>query len=197
MALGKRRGRPPKIKTIKKQNQKAKTKHWVDCDCGKWGDEVDGDVTRVICPYCVQMQVAPPPPPKQPLTEEQKKLKVQRKLERKARKEAILRGEVPPPKKDLGFGRGWHRKRVFTAEVDGETKYYSFGKEVTEQQYRKLSKEIKNKPTKPTAGWGRGWHLLGQFVSPEGDIYESGSLIKKAEKEPTEEELLLLMEQNK
>jgi len=142
--------------------------------------------------------VAPPPPPKRPLSLEEKALRAARKAERARLKEAKKAG-ITLDTKDLGFGRGWHRKALFTTEIDEKPRYFSFGKEVTKKEYDKLAKaraKADAKKASGTQGWGRGWHLKGEFVAPTGDLYESGSLIKKASAEPDEAELLALMEQH-
>ena len=195
MALTKR-GRRPKKSTVVANDALQKQKHWLECECGRDGATVDGDVTKFTCAYCVQIAVGPPQLAKA-LTEEEKAVKAARKAERIARKEAISRGELIVEKK-TNFGRGWHRKAAFTAEVDGKTLYFSFGKEVTKKVYNKVAKSRAAKvdaKSKPSASWGRGWHLRKRFVTPAGDVYEKGVLITRAADEPTEKELSQLMEQ--
>jgi hypothetical protein len=158
---------------------------------------VDGDVTLLICGRCTQKRIAPPDLPKKPLSDEERKLRLERKLERARLKEAKKLGIVLDTK-DLGFGRGWHRKALFTTEVDGKARYFSFGQEITKKEYTKLEKariKAESAKVKKTTGWGRGWHLKGEFVSPEGDVYESGSLARKAKAEPDLAEFQALMAQ--
>jgi len=195
--LGKKRGRKPSKKTLKTRTEQKLKRHWLDCkECGIEGADVDGDVVEFTCARCVQKVVIPPPRPKPKLTKEEKELKAARKIERAKLREAKKQGLDFDPK-DLGFGRGWHRKALFTTEISGKARYFSFGKEITKKQYAKLEKERSKKAdAKQSSGWGRGWHLKGEFISPEGDYYESGSIVKKAAAEPTEQELLDLMLQH-
>jgi len=199
MALGKKRGRKPKKSTVNAKDLVKKEKHWVDCsECGLESAKVDGDIVSFTCARCVQKSVAPPPPPKRPVSAEEKALRQARKIERAKLKEAKKAG-ITLDTKDLGFGRGWHRRVVFTTEVEDKPRYFSFGKEITKKEYDKLVKARAKADAKKeagTSGWGRGWHLKGEFVAPTGDLYESGSLIKKAEVEPDEAELLALMMQH-
>jgi hypothetical protein len=198
MALNKRRGRKPKKATVAERDRLKRKKHWLDCDeCGLEGAEVDGDVERFTCGRCVQKMVVPPVF-KKPVSPEEKALRQARKLERAKQREAKKAG-ITLDTKDLGFGRGWHRKALFTTEVDGKPRYFSFGKEITKKEYTKLAKAREKADAKKaagTSGWGRGWHLKGEFVAPTGDLYESGTLLKKAEVEPDEAELLALMMQH-
>lgn len=196
MALNKKRGRKPNASTVRTNDALKKERHWVDCECGRDGAMVDGDVDKLTCAYCVQIAVGPPKLAKV-ATPEEKAAKAARKAERVARQEAIAKGELMPEKK-TNFGRGWHRKAAFSAEVDGKMLYFSFGKEVTKSAYNKVIKTRAAKvdaKSKPSAGWGRGWHLKKRFVTPAGDVYESGSLVSRASDEPTEKELAQLMEQ--
>lgn len=198
MALGKKRGRRPKKSTVKARSELQRKQHWVDCECGLDGAMVDGDVVSMTCSRCTQKGVAPPPVPKKPLSKEERALKVARKLERAKLKEAKRQG-LSLDTKDLGFGKGWHRKILFTTEVDGKPRYFSEGKEVTKKVYDKIARtrsKIEAKKAAGTRGWGRGWHLKGEFVAPTGDLYESGSLVTKAKADPDEAELLSLMVQH-
>jgi len=195
MALGKKRGRKPKKETVLANDVKKMNRYWLDCHvCGMDGAEVDGDITRFTCGRCAQIGVPAPVLPKT-MTSEEKKARKERSKARKERKEAIARGEIVPQKSAqalLGFGRGWHRKILFEVEVEGKTRYFSKGKELTKTQFTKLTKtqnEKNEKGKKPSSGWGRGWHLKDTFVSPEGDYYESGSLIEPGHKTPTVKEL--------
>lgn len=184
MALGKKRGRKPSKRTAAARTELQKKRHWLDCvECEIDGAQVDGDVTSFICSTCVAGQVAPPEMPKPALTPEEKEARAARKTARKERKDAIARGEVPEGPVDLGFGRGWHRKILFKAEVAGKTKYYSRGKEVTASKYKNLSKAEANRQeskVKVTAGFGRGWHFKDRFVAPNGDVYNKGKLHRRA-----------------
>lgn len=186
MTLGKKRGRKPSKRTAAARTELQRKKHWLDCaECELDGAEVDGDVTRFICSTCVARQVAPPEAPKQALTPEEKEARAERKAARKERKDAIARGETPPGPVDLGFGRGWHRKILFKAEVAGKTKHYSRGKEITSSKYKAIAKaEAKRQKSKvkSTAGFGRGWHFKDKFVAPNGDVYKKGKLFKKKAK---------------
>ena len=198
MALNKKRGRRPKKSTLKAKSELQKKRHWVDCECGLDGAMVDGDVVSITCASCVQKVVAAPPTPKQPVSKEEKEMRAARKLERARQKEAKKQG-LTLDAKDLGFGRGWHRKILFETEVDGKARYFSEGKEITKRAYNKIAKDrekVESKKAAGTRGWGRGWHLKGEFVAPSGDLYESGSLVTKAEAEPDEKELLSLMVQH-
>jgi len=205
MALGKKRGRKPKKSTVKARDAKKMDRHWLDCqNCGLEGAEVDGDVTAFTCGRCAQIGVAAPILPKI-ITSEEKVARKERKEARMARKAAIARGEVveKTTKNVLGFGRGWHRKMLFEVEVEGKTRYFTMGKELSKKEFDKLSKTLQSKKDqgmKPTAGWGRGWHLKDTFVSPTGDYFESGSLITPASTKVTEKDLEkefgLLMNQN-
>lgn len=183
MALGTKRGRKPSKRTAAARTELQRKRHWLDCaECELDGAEVDGDVTRFICSTCVAGQVAPPEAPKQALTPEEKVARAERKTARKERKDAIARGEIPTGPVDLGFGRGWHRKILFTAEVAGKTKHYSRGKEITAAKYKNIAKaEAKRTQSKVkvTAGFGRGWHFKDKFVAPNGDVYKKGKLFKK------------------
>lgn len=195
MALGKQRGRKPNKKTVKARSELQKKQHWLDCkECEIYGSWVDGDVTDFLCAWCVQKAIPGPalPKPRKSL-EEREEAKVgreERKKERLAKK-----GE----RKALGLGRGWHLKVAFTAELDGKPVYFSKGKKITKAAYTKLVKvqqKAAKAKIKPTAGFGRGWHFMDVFYAPNGDRYEKGKLAKKATKEPTEQELDSLMEQN-
>ena len=199
MALKKKRGRKPSKRTLKKRSQLKQNRHWLDCSqCGMEGAEVDGDISVLICSTCVAKMVPPPPKPRQPLSKEEKELRAARKIER-AKQKAAKKAGLTLETKDLGFGRGWHRKALFTTKIDGKARYFSFGKEIKKREFDKLSRaRAKDEAAKikMSTGWGRGWHLKGEFISPDGDIYESGSLRKKASKEPTLEEFQTLMEQH-
>ena len=199
MALnGKKRGRKPSKRTQQSRSALQKKRHWLDCDeCDTEGAWVDGDINKLICPRCTQKRCAPPDMPKKPLNDEERKLRLARKLERAKLKEAKRQGIVLDTK-DLGFGRGWHRTALFVTEIDGKSRYFTFGVEITKKEYSKLLKEHTKAVTakvSKTTGWGRGWHLKGEFVSPEGDVYESGSLTRKAKAEPDLAEFQALMVQ--
>lgn len=186
MALGKTRGRKPSKKTLAIRSARSKQRHWLDCaECGIDGAQVDGDVTRFVCSTCVAKTAGPPEAPKQALTPEEKLARAARKTARKERKDAIARGETPQGPVDLGFGRGWHRKILFKAEVAGNTKHYSRGKEITAAKYKNIAKaEAKRQQSKVkvTAGFGRGWHFKDRFVAPNGDVYKKGKLHRPAKK---------------
>jgi len=176
MAL-KKRGRKPGKKTQKTRSELKLKTHWLDCiQCGLHGADVEGDVTAFTCGTCVQKVVAAPDL-KAPLTDEQKIAKKARKEAREARAEAVAAGDVVETPK-FAFGRGWHRKIVFSAEVEGKTRYFSLGKEIKKGEHTKLKKEQKKKAKKTapkkTKGFGRGWHLKAHFVAPNGDVYEKG-----------------------
>jgi hypothetical protein len=197
--LGKKRGRKPSKKTLKTRTEQKLQRLWLDCkECGVESAEVDGDVIEFTCSRCVQKLVVPPPKPRPKLSKEEKALRAQRKIERAKLREAKKQG-ITIDAKDLGFGRGWHRKALFKTEIDDKARYFSFGKEVTKKEYDTVAKErtkTNAAKTNKTSGWGRGWHLKGEFVAPTGDVYESGSLVKKAKAEPDEGELLALMLQH-
>lgn len=199
MTIGKRRGRKPGKKAFEQQAVARANRHWLDCqDCGLESAEVDGDVVAFTCALCICKQI-PWPVAKQPATAEEKQARAERKQARLERKEAIARGEAPPAKIDLGFGRGWHRRLLFSAEIDGEMRYYSKGKPVTKAQYTKIERaQVKQAKAKLAgqSGFGRGWHFKLKFIAPNGDIYNMGKLAKKATKEPNETELLALMNQH-
>ncbi len=178
MTFGKKRGRKPTKRTVEAKTAIQRQKHWLDCDeCGLDGAEVEGDVSRFICARCVQRIAEPPDLPKRQ-TKEEKQAAVARKAEKAALKLAELKGETSPTK--LNFGRGWHRRILFKAEVEGKTRYYSKGKEITAAKYKKMDKEQKGqvKPVKTTVGFGRGWHFKDVFMAPNGDRYEKGKLVK-------------------
>jgi len=178
MAL-KRRGRKPGKKTLETRSELKLKTHWLDCaSCGLHGAEVDGDVTRFTCGTCVQKVVAAPAL-KAPPTDEQKIAKKARKEAREARRVAIAAGGVVEPPK-FKFGRGWHRKIVFSAEVAGKTLYFSLGKEVKKAEFTKFKKAQKSKVknVKKPNKFGRGWHLKAKFVAPNGDVYKKGVLVK-------------------
>lgn len=203
MVLGKTRGRKPSKKTVKLRAKGKLESHWLDCkteDCLE-GANVDGDVITFTCALCVCNEI-PWQLPK-PLESQQDKLaRLERKAARVAKKEAIAAGTWVEPEKPekLGFGRGWHRRITFSAEIKGEMQYFSKGKKITKTQYTKLeraeAKKLKAKD-KPTASFGRGWHFMKEFIAPNGDKYECGRLVLTASKQPTLDELQSLMMQHK
>ena len=200
VTIGKRkRGRKPGKQAFEKQAVARANRHWLDCqECETESAEVDGDVVAFTCALCMCKQI-PWPTAKQPPTAEEKQARAERKQARLERKEAIARGEAPPVKEDLGFGRGWHRRLLFTSEVDGEMRYYSKGKSVTKAQYTKIERaQAKQAKAKLAgqSGFGRGWHFKKNFIAPNGDVYNMGKRGKKASKTPTLDELNSLMEQH-
>lgn len=138
--FGRQRGRTKQV--IRKVGSKM-----FACSCGN-EVKVDADVTSVTCGTCVQKLVPAPAKPKAPKSPEEKALKVARKLERARLREAKRsKIAVVPSGKDLGYTRGWWFKKVFKTAIDEhgqpqKTKFYSLGKEITEAQYDKLSKQF-------------------------------------------------------
>jgi len=178
MAL-KRRGRKPSKKTQQRRSDVQKKAHWLDCiECGVNGSDVEGDVTKFTCGNCVQ-KAAAPPDLKAPLTDEQKAQKKAKKVAKAEKARALAAGEVVETPK-FSFGRGWHRKIVFSAEVNGKTRYFSLGKEIKKAEFTKLKKAQKKTKKAAPKKWGRGWHLKVRFVAPNGDVYKRGKLQKKA-----------------
>jgi len=197
MALFKKRGRKPGKGTVKTRDELKKKRHWLDCaECGADGGWVDGDVTSMICGLCVQKKVAPPPAPPKKLTADEKAKREKQRAERKKYLLAVARGEIVPEKK-FSFGRGWHKRILFKTELDGKTKYFSQGKEITKAKYAKIEKEqVKKadvKAKKPARV--RGWHFMEKFVDEKGNLFKKGKLVKKGTKEPTVKELEQLMNQ--
>jgi hypothetical protein len=199
VSIAKRRGRKPGKKAFAKQVEARANRHWLTCqECELEEGEVDGNVIAFTCYKCV-CNAIPWPVHKQPETPEEKSARLERKATRLAKKEAIADGTWVEPTKAVGssFGRGWHRCVLFNAEVDGKEVYYSRGKKISKAKFTKLVREhaTKHAPT-PTAEFGRGWHFRKVFVAPNGDMYTLGKLAMKASGDPTEAELLALMEQH-
>lgn len=199
MSLSKRRGRKPGKKAFEAQAAARKNSHWLDCqECGLESREVDGNVTTFTCWKCTCSLVAWPAG-KQPETADEKQARLERKAARVAKKEAIAAGTYVEPEKpgSLGFGRGWHRCVIFSAEVDGKEVYYTKGVKITKAQFTKLvAQHAEKHAVKPTAEFGRGWHFRKNFVAPNGDVYSMGKLASKATKQPDLTELQSLMEQH-
>lgn len=166
--------------------QKRGTKVAVCESCGQNEARVEADNKLVWCSECVQRHVAPPPAPKPPLTQAERELRAARKLERVKRKAAKEQGLIIAPK-DLGFVRGWHRRKLFKTEIGehGEkitVRYFSYGKEITAEEYDKIAKDSLShelNKTAPTSGWGRGWHLKKHFVAPDGTVWSHGKKIQE------------------
>lgn len=170
--------------TLEELRSRKSTEIAVCLTCGLNEEPVNAGNKLVMCSPCIQKQVAPPPAPKAPLTPEEKELRVARKLERAKRKVAKEQGVVIAPK-DLGFIKGWHRRKLFKTEISEqgkqiEVRYFSLGKEITQKEYDALATEELNRElskVKATAGWGRGWHLKAEFVAPDGTVYKKGKKV--------------------
>lgn len=140
---------------------------------------VDSNTEAVTCGICVQKLVPAPVKPKAGLTAEEKALRIERKLERARLREAKRsKIVVKPTGKDLGYTRGWWFKKVFKTAIDEhgqpmKTKFYSLGKEISEAQYTKLSKQFEAEAaatialaaTKPDVSTKEQYTL----VSPKGE----------------------------
>jgi len=116
-------------------------------------------------------------------TPEEKEARNARRKEREERKAAIADGTYVAPKtrKDLGFGRGWHKKMTFKTGANGSTEYYTRGVKITKKEYDTINREQKKAvKEKKKNSFGRGWHFKAVFIAPNGDRYEKGKLVKKA-----------------
>ena len=155
---------------------------WLDCKkCEVNGSWCDAGTRSLICTRCVVVMV-PFPVLKPLMTPEEKSARAARSAERKVRKEAIARGEkMAPSRKDLGFGRGWHKKVLFQTGANGATEYYTRGEKITKKEYNRINREQKKSvKEKKKNSFGRGWHFKAVFIAPNGDRYEKGKLVKKA-----------------
>ncbi len=155
--------------------------HWLTCrKCEIAERECESSVTSFICARCVVVMV-PFPVLKPQMTEEEKSARRARAEERRLRKEAIARGEkVAPSRKDLGFGRGWHKKVLFKTGTNGKTEYYTKGEQITKKEYDTINREQKKAvKEKKKNSFGRGWHFKAVFIAPNGDRYEKGHLVTK------------------
>lgn len=206
MAGLKRRGRKPGKKSQKKLAATLKKgPKELECEqgCGNVVT-VDGTIGSVICPDCVQKLILPPPKPKPALTEAERKLKAERKLERAKKKAAKAAGIKYVSTKDLGFTRGWHLKKFFETSVDGKTRVFSFGKEISKKKADQLRKEAQKaqaaQEQKEATAFGRGWHFKAKYIGPNGEIYEKGVKTSDGNPKASDDELLaeltILMEQN-
>lgn len=182
MALRKRRKKYKVTKKGDKPKVRSKrTLHWITCTkCEVEEQYCETNVKSYICGRCVQHMI-PGPALTKTLSPEEKEQRKLRREEREARQAAIDRGETPLPKKDIGFGRGWHKKLIFKIKEGKKTLYFSKGEPITAIEYRKikkgLDKEDANKKT--TSGFGRGWHFKDVFIAQNGDRYKKGKLITK------------------
>ena len=185
MALKKRRKKWKVTKKGEKPKPRSKrTFHWITCKkCGVAEQYCETNVNWFICGTCVQHMI-PGPALTKTLSPEEKEQRKLRREEREARQAAIDRGETPPPKKDIGFGRGWHKKLIYKLKKDGKTLYFSKGEPITAAEYRKIKKGLDKESAdkKATSGFGRGWHFKDVFIAPNGDKYEKGKLVSKAKK---------------
>ena len=156
--------------------------HWLTCrKCEIAERECESSVTSFICARCVVVMV--PFPVLKPLTTpEEKVARTARRNEREERKAAIADGTYVAPKtrKDLGFGRGWHKKMTFKTGVNGSTEYYTRGEKITKKEYDTINREQKKAvKEKKKNSFGRGWHFKAVFIAPNGDRYEKGHLVTK------------------
>jgi len=181
----KRRGRPAKV-----TSQVKKPTGSIELKCSECENIVKcaADTSTVICSDCMMKKVDPPKQPKAPLTEEQKALKVARKLERAKIKAAKASGISYKSQKDLGYGRGWWLKKLFKTAIDhdgkaSDQKFYSYGKEITRDEYETLEKaeadKAVTKAAKKQNAMPRGWHLKKLFEK-NGKFYSFGKEITKA-----------------
>ncbi len=164
-AEGLKRRRVSKMSDEQKAGAKlAKQTHLLDCSvCAVESGIVPGDVVKFTCDRCTQQTVPGPV-----LAEKQTKKKLK-----------------------YDFGRGWWRKILFTAMVEGEKAWFSRGERITEAEYLKVEAEQNapddtpkrgrgrprkngNVPRKVRVGFGRGWHLKKDFTAPDGTKYKFG-----------------------
>ena len=154
---------------------------WLTCrKCEIVERECESGVISFICARCAVVMV-PFPVLKPQMTEEEKSARRARANERRLRKEATARGEkVAPSRKDLGFGRGWHKKILFKTGINGSTEYYTKGEKITKKEYDTINREQKKAvKEKKKNSFGRGWHFKAVFIAPNGDRYEKGKLAQK------------------
>ena len=154
---------------------------WMVCRKCEMSEQLgDPGVTAFTCARCVVRMVPFPVLPKR-LTVEEKANRTARRDERRKRKEAEARGESPPTRQDLGFGRGWHKKVLFQTGTNGATEYYTRGEQITKKEYDRLNRQTKKAAkAKKKNSFGRGWHFKAEFIAPNGDRYEKGKLVEKA-----------------
>jgi hypothetical protein len=185
MSAIKKRGRKLGKKTQEKLFKKRGNK-WMLCSRGCGEEElVDSDVKSFICGRCVQTMVPPPEKPKTRLSDEEKKLRAERKLERARKREAKKNGIKLPDRTDLGFTRGWHLKKLFKVEVDGKMEYYARGQKITKAEAKKIEGDLENgKKVKKQNGKPRGWHFMKEFIDSDGNVYHRGKLVSKKKGRP-------------
>lgn len=158
-------------------------KVWLVCKkCEVNGSYCDAGTLSLICARCV-VRMVPFPILKPRETTEEKSARLARKVDRETRKAAIADGTYVEPKsrKDMGFGRGWHKKMLFKTGTNGTTEYFTRGEKITKKEYTRLNREQKNTAKEKTkTSFGRGWHFKAVFIAPNGDRYEKGKLVEKA-----------------
>ena len=157
--------------------------NWLTCrKCEVAEKQCEAGITAFTCARCVVVMV--PFPVLKPLpTPEEKAARTARRQEREDRKAAIADGSYVPPKsrKDLGFGRGWHKKVLFSTGTNGTTEYFTRGEKITKKEYDRINREQKKMvKEKKKNSFGRGWHFRAVFIAPNGDEYSRGKLVKKA-----------------
>ena len=116
-----RRGRPKGSRNnLRSLSDMGKTKsHILACSVCDGDTPASGEAVSVVCPSCVQKRL--------PMDAVMRKKLDGPGAKVKGGKRGRPRTRPLVEKKNVGFGRGWHLKKSFTAP-DGAT--YSFGKKV-------------------------------------------------------------------
>lgn len=115
--------RPKKVQTIRQTGSVE-----LDCIFCKSPCRTNADVKSVLCDRCVAKLSDAPEPPKTIVTKEAREARKAEKAAAKAAKPVVVKATA-------GRGRGWHLKKVI--QFDGV--WYSFGKQITEKEAKKLA----------------------------------------------------------